>query len=311
MFSKFFITRPIFATVLAIIMVIAGVMTVTTLPVAQYPDITPPTVMVSASYPGADAQTVAKTIGIPIEQQVNGVEGLLYMSSNSSEGSYSLTITFENGTNLDEAAVEVQNRISLISSSLPSEVAQQGVSVNKESSNQVLFAALVSDDPSRYDALYLTNYAQLHLIDPLTRVNGVGGVSAFGAGEYSMRVWLDPAAMRARGLTPADVSEAIAAQNLEVSGGSVGTPPQASDTQFEYTLISDGELKSAEEFGNIILRTDGTGILRLKDVAKVELGSESYSGVARLNGQEVAMIAINQYPGENAIDVAKGVIKEL
>lgn len=311
MFSKFFITRPIFATVLAIIMVIAGVMTVTTLPVAQYPDITPPTVMVSASYPGADAQTVAKTIGIPIEQQVNGVEGLLYMSSNSSEGSYSLTITFENGTNLDEAAVEVQNRISLISSSLPSEVAQQGVSVNKESSNQVLFAALVSDDPSRYDALYLTNYAQLHLIDPLTRVNGVGGVSAFGAGEYSMRVWLDPAAMRARGLTPADVSEAIAAQNLEVSGGSVGTPPQASDTQFEYTLISDGELKSAEEFGNIILRTDGTGILRLKDVAKVELGSESYSGVARLNGQEVAMIAINQYPGANAIDVAKGVIKEL
>ncbi|MDE5870334.1 MAG: efflux RND transporter permease subunit, partial [Muribaculaceae bacterium] len=176
MFSKFFIDRPIFATVIAILMVLAGGMCYFTLPVAQYPDITPPTVMVNASYPGASASTVAQTVGVPIEQQVNGVEGMLYMSSNSgSDGSYSLTITFENGTDLDQAAVEVQNRISLISSTLPSEVAQQGVSVNKEASDQIMFLALTADDPERYDALYLTNYAQLNLTNPLSRVDGVGG----------------------------------------------------------------------------------------------------------------------------------------
>ncbi len=197
MFSKFFIDRPIFATVIAILMVLAGAMCYFTLPVAQYPDITPPTVMVSASYPGASASTVAQTVGVPIEQQVNGVEGMLYMSSNSnSDGSYSLTITFENGTDLDQAAVEVQNRISMISSTLPSEVAQQGVSVNKEASNQVMFVSLTADDTKRYDALYLTNYAQLNLVYPLSREEGVGGVQALGGGEYSIRVWLGPEALR-------------------------------------------------------------------------------------------------------------------
>ena len=184
MFSKFFIDRPIFATVLAILMVIVGLVTVQSLPIAQYPDITPPTVMVSAAYPGADAETVAKVVGEPIEQQVNGVEGMLYMSSNSSDGSYSLTITFENGTDLDEASVKVQNRISLAQSQLPNAVQQQGVSVTSESSNQILFIALESDDPERYDALYLTNYAQLNIIDELSRIDGVGGAAAFGAGEY-------------------------------------------------------------------------------------------------------------------------------
>ena len=177
MFSKFFIDRPIFATVLAVLMVLAGILTVKTLPIAQYPDITPPTVMVSASYPGANAATVARTVGVPIEQQVNGVENMLYMSSNSSDdGSYSLTITFRNGTDVDQAAVDVQNRISLASAQLPSQVQEQGISVNKESSNNVLFIALMSDDPQRYDALYLTNYAQLNMIEPLSRVEGVGGV---------------------------------------------------------------------------------------------------------------------------------------
>lgn len=311
MFSAFFIKRPIFATVLAVLMVLAGLMTVFTMPIAQYPDITPPTVQVSASYPGADAKTVAQTIGIPIEQEVNGVEGMLYMSSTSSDGSYSLTITFESGTDLDNAAVEVQNRISLISSTLPAQVTQEGVSVSKESTNQVLFAALQSDDPDRYDALYLTNYAQLHLIDPLSRVEGVGGVSAFGAGEYSMRIWLDPEAMRERNITPADVSAAIQAQNMQVSGGSVGAPPQADGAMFQYTIVSQGRLTTPEQFGNIVLRTDGTGQLRLKDIAKVDLGSESYSSVAKINGQETALIGISQYPGANALDVAKGSIAEL
>ncbi|MDE6792033.1 MAG: efflux RND transporter permease subunit, partial [Muribaculaceae bacterium] len=235
MFSKFFIDRPIFATVLAVLLVFAGLMTVMTLPVAQYPNITPPTVMVSASYPGADAQTVAQAIGVPIEEQVNGVDNMLYMSSSSgSDGSYSLTITFENGTDADEAAVKVQNRVQEANSQLPNAVKEQGVSVRQQSSNNVLFLSLQSDDPERYDALYLTNYAQLNLTDPISRVEGVGGVGAFGSGEYSMRVWIDPEALRIRGLTPADIESAISAQNMEVSAGSVGTPQDANGAQFSY-----------------------------------------------------------------------------
>lgn len=312
MFSKFFIDRPIFATVIAVLMVLAGAMCYFTLPVAQYPDITPPTVMVSAIYPGASASTVAQTVGVPIEQQVNGVEGMLYMSSNSSsDGSYSLTITFENGTDLDQAAVEVQNRISMISSTLPSEVAQQGVSVNKEASDQIMFVALTANDSERYDALYLTNYAQLNLTNPLSRVEGVGGVQAFGGGEYSMRIWLDPEALRVRGLTPADVSTAIQSQNMEVSAGSVGQPPLNGNSAFEYTLVSHGRLTSPEEFGNIVIKTDGTNMLRLRDVAKIDLGSESYSNSSTINGKPGCTIGINQLPGANALDVAKGCIAEL
>lgn len=312
MFSKFFIDRPIFATVLALLMIFAGILTVRTLPVAQYPDITPPTVMVSATYPGADAETVARAVGVPIEEQVNGVEGMLYMSSNSgSDGSYSLTITFENGTDVDQAAVEVQNRVSEANAQLPSAVAEQGISVNKQSSNNVLFISLETDYPERYDALYLTNYAQLNMTDPLSRVKGVGGVGAFGGGEYCMRVWLDPEAMRIRNITPQDVDAAIRAQNMEVSAGAVGTPPSNSGAQFEFTVTSRGQLSTAEEFGNIIIRSDNAGILRLKDVAKVELGSSSYSAVAKVNGHETALIGIEQLPGANALDVAKGAIAEM
>lgn len=311
MFSRFFINRPIFATVIAILMVIAGALCVFTLPIAQYPDITPPTVSVSATYPGADARTVAQAVGVPIEAQVNGVEGMMYMSSSSSDGSYSLTITFENGTDLDQAAIDVQNHMSQVTSTLPESVTQQGVSVRKESTNQVLFCTIESDDPERYDALYLANYAQLNLVDPLSRVEGVGGVQAFGAGQYSMRVWLNPEAMQARGLTPADVAAAVRAQNMEVSAGQVGDPPGDRGTQFEFTLTSQGQLKSAEEFGNIIIRTDKTGILRLKDVARVELGSQSYDIVSGVNNKEVALLGIQQLPGANAIEVADGAIKEL
>ncbi len=216
MFSKFFIDRPIFATVIAILMIIVGLITVRSLPVAQYPDITPPTVNVSATYPGADAKTVAQTIGVPIEEQVNGVDGMMYMSSNSgNDGSYRLTITFEVGTDLDEATVKVQNRIALAQSQLPTAVQQQGVSVMSESTNIILFIALRGDDPRMYDALYLTNYAQLNIVDELARIDGVGGVSAFGAGEYSMRVWLDPDEMRVRGITPQDVVSMIQSQNID------------------------------------------------------------------------------------------------
>lgn len=312
MFSRFFIKRPIFATVIAVLMVLAGLLTVFTLPIAQYPNITPPTIMVSASYAGADATTVAKTVGVPIEQQVNGVEGMLYMSSNSgSDGSYSLTITFENGTDIDQAAVDVQNRISQIQSTLPSSVTRDGVSVSKQSSNNVLFVALLSKDPKLYDALYLTNYAQLNIVDPLSRVKGVGGVSAFGGGEYAMRIWLNPEVLRARGLTPDDISQALQAQNVAVSAGTVGAPPENNGSAFQYTLVSQGRLESVEEFENAIIRTDKTGVLRLKDVARVELGSNSYSAVAKVNGREAGLIGVEQLPGANALEVADGAIKEL
>lgn len=306
MLSKFFIDRPIFATVLAILMVLVGLITVKTLPVAQYPNITPPTVMVSATYPGADAETIAKVVGEPIEEQVNGVEGMMYMSSNSSAGSYSLTITFENGTNLDEAAVKVQNRISLAEATLPEAVKQQGLSVRSESSNIVLFIALESDDADRYSALYLTNYAKLNIIDELSRIDGVGGAGAFGAGEYSMRIWLDPGKMRVRGLTPADIMGMIQSQNLEVSAGSVGTPPVSSDVDFEFTLTTQGQLKTPEQFGDIILRSTPDGaMLRLRDVATIELGSSTYSSIAHVSGENAGLIGVQQLPGANALDVAK------
>lgn len=306
MLSKFFIDRPIFATVLAILMVLVGLITVKTLPVAQYPNITPPTVMVSATYPGADAETIAKVVGEPIEEQVNGVEGMMYMSSTSSAGSYSLTITFENGTNLDEAAVKVQNRISLAEATLPEAVKQQGLSVRSESSNIVLFIALESDDADRYSALYLTNYAKLNIIDELSRIDGVGGAGAFGAGEYSMRIWLDPGKMRVRGLTPADIMGMIQSQNLEVSAGSVGTPPVSSDVDFEFTLTAQGQLKTPEQFGDIILRSTPDGaMLRLHDVATIELGSSTYSSVAHVSGENAGLIGVQQLPGANALDVAK------
>lgn len=223
MFSKFFIERPIFATVIAILMVLVGLLTVKSLPVAQFPDITPPTIMVSATYPGADAKTVAETVGVPIEEQVNGVENMMYMSStSSSDGSYNLTITFEVGTDIDMATVKVQNRVSLAEPQLPSAVQQQGVDVMSRSSDQILFIAIEGDSIHNYDGLYLTNYAQLNIVDELARVDGVGEVSAFYAGDYSMRIWLDPDKMRVREVTADEVRQAIEAQNLEVSAGAVG-----------------------------------------------------------------------------------------
>lgn len=313
MFSRFFIDRPIFSIVIAVIMVLAGLLTVKTLPIAQYPDITPPTVNVSAMYPGADAKTVAETVGVPIEEQINGVEGMMYMSSSSvSDGSYSLTVTFENGTDVDMAAVKIQNRISMAEASLPAPVKEQGVSVMSESSNIILFIALESDDPERYDALYLTNYAKLHLVDDIARIDGVGGVGAFGAGEYSMRVWLDPQKMQVRGLTPADVMGMIESQNMEVSAGSVGAAPVSANEQFQFTLTTQGRLQSAEQFADIVLRTNEDGsMLRLSDVATVDLGSQSYSQVSRVNGGEAALMGIYQLPGANALTVTNSVLAEL
>lgn len=313
MFSKFFINRPIFATVLALIIVVAGLVTLNILPVAQFPDITPPTVQVSAVYPGANAETVAQTVGIPIEQQVNGVDGMLYMSStSSSSGAYSLTITFAVGTDIDMATVQVQNRVSVAQSSLPEPVIVQGVTVQKQSSNIVMFLTMTASD-SVYNSLYLTNYAKLNLVDQLSRVPGVGAVNVMGAGDYSMRVWLDPEAMRIRGISPAEVYQAIQAQNMEVSAGTVGQPIGKNNTNaYQYALSVKGRLSSPDEFGNIVIRSEKEGkMLRLKDIARIDVGSASYSVVSQLRGRPTAAIAIYQQPGSNSLDVSKGVKEKM
>ena len=309
MFSKFFINRPIFATVLALLIVVAGLIALNILPVAQFPEITPPTVQVSAVYPGANAETVAQTVGLPIEQQVNGVDGMLYMSSNSSSsGAYSLTITFAVGTDIDMATVQVQNRVSVAQSSLPEPVVVQGVTVQKQSSNIVMFLTMTSQD-SVYNSLYLTNYAKLNLVDQLSRVPGVGAVNVMGAGDYSMRIWLDPEAMRIRNISPAQVYQSIQSQNMEVSAGYIGQPiGKDNKNAFQYTLNVQGRLTSPEQFGNIIIRREQDGaMLRLKDIARIDLGSASYNVVSRLKGKPTAAIAIYQQPGSNSLDVSKGV----
>ena len=312
MFSKFFIDRPIFATVIALLMVLGGLLTVKTLPVAQYPDITPPTVFVMASYPGADAKTVAEAIGVPLEQQVNGVEDMMYMSSSCSDGSYMLQVTFENGTDLDMATVKVQNRVSRAEPTLPSAVRQQGVSVTSRSSDIILFVALETDKPETYDGLYLTNYAQLNIVDELSRIEGVGQVEAFGSGEYSMRVWLDPDLMRVRGITSSDVMAAISSQNIEVSAGSVGAQPEGNSQNFEFTLTSQGRLADADEFADIVVRANPDGsLLRLRDIGRVDLGSSSYSMTSDVSGRSAGLIGIYQLPGANALKVAQAVENRL
>ncbi len=312
MFSKFFIDRPIFATVIALLMVLGGLLTVKTLPVAQYPDITPPTVFVMASYPGADAKTVAEVIGVPLEQQVNGVEGMMYMSSSCSDGSYMLQVTFENGTDLDMATVKVQNRVSRAEPTLPSAVRQQGVSVTSRSSDIILFVALETDKPETYDGLYLTNYAQLNIVDELSRIEGVGQVEAFGSGEYSMRVWLDPDLMRVRGITSSDVMAAISSQNIEVSAGSVGAQPEGNSQNFEFTLTSQGRLADADEFADIVVCANPDGsLLRLRDIGRVDLGSSSYSMTSDVSGRSAGLIGIYQLPGANALKVAQAVENRL
>ncbi len=306
-FPKFFIERPIFATVLSLLLLVGGGICLFLLPVDQYPSITPPTVQVTASYPGANAETIAQTVGIPIEQQVNGVDNMIYMSSTSSSaGTYQLTVTFEVGTDIDMATVMVQNRVNVAMNSLPSEVTQLGVTVQKQSSNIVLFLTLTGD--SIYDQLYLSNYAKLQITDQLARTPGVGAVNIMGAGNYSMRIWLDPEAMRIRGITPAEVYSAINSQNIAVSAGYVGqTLGKGADNAFQYTLNVQGRLSDKEEFGNIVVKNDGITMLRLKDIATIELGSETYSATSRLNGRPTAALAVYQSPGSNSMDVSKAV----
>ncbi len=310
MFSKFFINRPIFATVIAVLTVLAGLVTAISLPISQYPDITPPVVQVTTSYPGASARTVVDTVALPVEQQVNGVENMLYMQSTSaSDGTYKLLVTFAVGTDLDFAQVLVQNRVASAMAQLPPQVAQQGV-VTKKVSTAILQVVSLTSPDGAFDSLYLSNYATINLVDVLKRLEGVGDVNVFGAGQYSMRIWLNPDQLKTRNITTTDVVNAVQGQNNQVASGQLGAPPAPNDQDFQLTLNVQGRLDEAKDFENIIVKIEpgeGGRITRVKDVARVELGAQTYSQFSRLDGQPSAGIAVYQLPGANALDVAAAV----
>lgn len=312
MISKFFIERPVLANVIAILLVVIGAVAVFGLPVAQYPDVVPPTVQVTTRYPGASARTIIDTVALPIEQQVNGVEGMIYMQSYAaSDGSYSLTVTFKIGTDLNAAQILVQNRVSSALSALPQAVQAQGVNVQKKSTSILQIVALTSPD-ARYDGLYLANYATISLKDELARLSGVGSVSVFGAGQYAMRVWLDPEKMKARGLIVQDVINALSQQNSQVTAGQIGQPPGPNDVAFQYTLNVAGRLDDADQFANVIVKTGANGeITRVKDVGTVGLGAQTYGQVFMLNGKPSAGLAVFLAPGANALNVAEEVKKKM
>jgi HAE1 family hydrophobic/amphiphilic exporter-1 len=308
MLSLFFIRRPIFAAVISIVIVVLGAVALVKLPIARYPDLAPPTISVSAIYPGADAATVADTVAATIEKEVNGVEGMIYMSSvSANDGSMNLTVTFESGVDLDTANVLVQNRVALAEPRLPQEVKRTGVSVKKKSSDIVMFITLTSPD-NTYDAAYLSNFANLRIRDDLLRVAGVGDALVWGVGEFSMRIWLDPDQLRVRNLAASEVVAAIREQNVQVAAGRVGAAPAPEGTAFEYVLSAHGRLVEIQEFENIIVATGADGrVVRVGDVARVELGSDVYNFNSKLNGRSATAIAIYQIPGSNLMDVADGV----
>ena len=314
MFAKFFIEHPVLANVIAFVIMLLGGVAVFLLPVSEYPPITPPTVQVTTTYPGASAKTLVETVALPIEQQVNGVEKMLYMQSNcTGDGRYTLTVTFQVGTDLDFAQVLVQNRVSAAIAQLPTPVQQQGVVTKKKETSPLQIITLSSKD-DRYDALFLSNFGALQLRDKLARLPGVGDVVVFGIGEYSMRVWLDPHQLNQRGLVPQDVISAIQQQNTNVAAGQLGMPPTPAGQDFQLTANVPAALSDPAQFEQIILKTDsgaGGQITHLRDVGRVELGARSYSQVFKVDGKPAGGIAIYQLPGANALNTAKGVRKLL
>ena len=312
MFSEFFINRPIFASVISIVIVLVGLITIPLLPVEKTPDITPPTVVVGAVYPGANAEVIAETVATPIEEAINGVDNMLYLSSSCSDnGQMQVTVTFEVGTDIDMATVLVQNRVATVEAKLPEEVKRLGVTTQKQSSNITLVASLVSPD-GRYDEIYMSNYINLQMKDVLLRVPGVGGIMVLGSKDFAMRLWLDPDKLKARSLTTDDVLAAVREQNIQVAAGQIGSMPSSRDQKFQYTVKTLGRLSNPQEFEDIVLKAAPDGqVLRLKDVARVELGAEAYYWSVRLNGKPSVGMGILQTPGANALAVAKGVGKTL
>lgn len=321
MISKFFIERPVLANVIALFIVFIGIIAIAVLPVSQYPAIVPPTIQVTTTYPGADAKTLINTVALPIEQQVNGVEDMLYMQSTStSGGTYTLIVTFAIGTDLNYAQVLVQNRVQAAMAQLPESVQKQGVIVQQKSTAILQFITLTSKN-NEYDGVFLDSYATINMQDELSRLPGVGNVVVFGSGSYAMRVWLDPKKMLAFSLNPSDVLNAISYQNKEVSAGQLGAPPTVGKQAYQFTVNVPGQLSDPKEFENIIIKTIDTPpdqnssasssaqVVRIRDVGRVELGSESYNQLANLNGKPTAAIGIFQLPGANALDVAQEVRK--
>src|SRR5713226_3586097 len=309
MLARFFIDRPVLAWVISIVIILIGAIAAALLPIAEYPEITPPNVRVTANYPGANAQVVADTVAAPIEQQVVGVEGMLYMSSNSNnDGSYSLDVTFELGTNVNMAQVLVQNRVAISEPTLPDVVRAIGVTVKKRSPDILLGTSLYSEDNPEtgrphYDSLYLSNYATIHLKDAVARVEGVGDVTILGQQDYSMRVWLDPDKLQSRNLTVGDVIRVLREQNVQVAAGQIGQPPVPKGQDFQYALSTLGRLVEADQFANIILKTGTDGeVTYLRDVSRTELGAQNQNSLSRLDGKPSAGLGMFQLPGSNALD---------
>ena len=307
-FSRFFVDRPIFAAVLSILIFVGGLISVQLLPISEYPDVVPPTVTVRAVYPGANPKVIAETVATPLEEAINGVENMMYMKSVAgSDGVLAMTITFKPGTDIDLAQVQVQNRVSQATPRLPEDVRRLGVATQKRSINLTMVVHLLSPDGS-YDATYLRNYAVLHIKDELSRIPGVGDALIFGAGDYAMRIWLDPGKVAARGLTAGDVVNAVRSQNIQVSAGQIGAPPQPNEAPFTLSINAKGRLVTEQEFADIVIKSSADGeVTRLRDVARLELGASEYALRSLLNNKQAVAIPIMQAPGANAIELSNNV----
>ncbi len=311
MLARFFVDRPVFATVLSIVIVMLGGISLLQLPVAQYPEVAPPTIQITAMYPGANAQVVADTVAAPIEQEVNGVEGMMYMSSRcTNDGVMSLDITFQLGTDIDKAQVLVQNRVAIAESKLPEETRRQGITTKKKSPSILLAVNLIAED-TKYDQLYLSNFATIEIRDALMRIAGVGDVSMLGARDYSMRVWLDPQKLSAKNLTAGDVLNALREQNVQVAAGRIGQEPAQAGQEFQMAINTKGRLLEPEQFNEIVIKGSGTDLVRLGDVARTELGARNYDVSSSLDGQPSVTMAVFQLPGSNALTTSSSIKKEM
>ncbi|HEY1109716.1 MAG TPA: efflux RND transporter permease subunit, partial [Opitutaceae bacterium] len=309
---RFFADRPVFASVLSIVITLMGALAFFQLPVSQYPEVVPPTVVVSASYPGANAQTVADTLAAPLEQEINGVENMLYMSSSgTSDGRLNLVVTFKLGTNLDDAQVQVQNRVNAALARLPEDVRRLGVTAKKQSPDLTLAVQFFSPDGSR-DTFYLANYVALQVQNRIARIPGVADANTLGGQEFTMRIWLDPNKLAARELAPGDVVRAIREQNVQVAAGTLGQEPSPRGTDFQYTLTAQGRLTNPDDFGLIVVRTGANNdVIRVRDVARVELGARDYAVKSYMDGKNAVSLRVFQLPGSNALETAMAVYDEM